>query len=88
MKTVGITKELREKLRNFEDDGESTDEAINRLLDIVEPYMSEDVTFDRGTTNINLSSETMMRIKSFQIREKESYGRILKRALYLYGKHS
>lgn len=81
MTTIKITKKVREDLRVFENDDETVEDAVNRLLDIAEPYLSEDMVFGDGSTNINLSSDTMNRIKSFQVRKNESYGRVLQRAL-------
>lgn len=81
MKTVKIKKDVREDLSYFADDSESVDMAINRLLDLVEEDMDKDFEFGVGTTNINIEETTMKRIKSFQLNPKESYGRILARAL-------
>ena len=83
MTTVKIGKKVREELRVFEKEEESVEDAVNRLLDLAEPYLSEDMVFGDGSTNINLSSETMKRIKSYQVRKNESYGRILQRALII-----
>lgn len=81
MKTVKIKKDVRKDLDYFAEESESVDKAINRLLDLVEGDMDKDFEFGVGTTNINLDESTMRRIKSFQLNPRESYGRIIARAL-------
>lgn len=81
MRTIQIKKNVREDLKHYSYNGESVDEAINRLLDSVEDEMDKDFKFGVGTTNINLNEETMDRIKSFKLNPRESYGRIIARAL-------
>lgn len=81
MTTIKVTREVRELLREYARDGESVQVTVNRLLDDAESCMSEDMVFGGGSTNINVDEATMVRIKSFRVRDGEPYGRILHRAL-------
>ena len=83
MTTIKITNEVRQKLNEFKEDGESVEDTVNRLLDLTESDLNQDMSFGGGSTNINLSNNTMKRIKTFQVRNNESYGRILHRALII-----
>ena len=80
MVTIKITRGVRALLREYSRDGESVDATINRLLDDASDYMSEDMVFGDGSTNVNVSRDTMKRIKSYSVSDNESYGRILNRA--------
>ena len=81
MVTVKIARDVRELLRDYAVDGESVDMTVNRLLDDVEECLNSDVDFGKDSININVSRDTMVRIKSFKVRDDEPYGRILHRAL-------
>ena len=86
MTTIKITREVRLLLEDYKVDGESMEVAVNRLLDEVMDELGTDMVFGGGSTNINVSRDTMRRIKSFSVRDGESYGRILHRALLLSDK--
>ena len=81
MVTITITRDVRELLREYALDGESVEATVNRLLDDTMDYLDSDMVFGNGSVNINLSRNTMKRIKSYKIRDGEPYGRILHRAL-------
>lgn len=86
MVTIKITREVRFLLEEYKADGESMNVTVNRLLDEVEDSMGSDMVLGDGSTNINVDRDTMSRIKSFRVRDNESYGRILHRALLLSDK--
>lgn len=83
MVTVKIKREVKVLLDDFKMIDESMDSAVNRLLDLVEEDMGSDMIFGGGSTNINLSRDTMRRVKDCGVHDRESYGRILHRALIL-----
>jgi len=83
MTTIKITRDVRGLLKEYSMSDETVDDTVNRLLDEVESCMDIDMVFGNGSTNINVSPDTMERIKSFRVNENESYGRILHRALCL-----
>ena len=85
MVTIMINRDVKSLLDEYKDDGESMDEAVNRLLDDVESDLMMQES-NKGSININLSRESMNRIKSYSIRDNEPYGRILFRALLLSDK--
>ena len=76
MVTIKIPREVRILLDEYSVDGESVEDTVNRLLDDV----SDNMVFDGGSININVSRDTMKRIKSYGTSGNESYGRILNRA--------
>lgn len=82
MVTIMINNEIKSLLDLYKVDGESFDDAVNRLLDDVGSDMVIEES-NRGSININVSRDTMKRIKSYGVRDNESYGRILLRALLL-----
>ena len=80
MVTIKIADDIKLLLNEYKLDDESFDDAVNRLLDDVGSDMSMQES-NRGSININVSRDTMKRIKSYRIRDNEPYGRILLRAL-------
>ena len=82
MVTIKIADDVKSLLNEYKLDDESFDDAVNRLLDDVGSDMSMQVS-NRSTININVSRDTMKRIKSFKVRENEPYTWILLRALLL-----
>ena len=78
-----VTRDIRELIRDYARDDETVDQTINRLLDTVHEHMSTNIVNERSSVNINIKRDTMTRIKSFRIRDNESYGNILLRALVL-----
>ena len=85
MVTIMINRDVKSLLDEYKNDKESTDDAVNRLLDEVgsDLMMQES---NNGSININISRDSMARIKSYKIRDNEPYGRILFRALLLTDK--
>ena len=81
MKTIGIKNDVRDELKQFQNENESVVDALNRLFDLVEEDMNKDFKFGVGQTNIGVDEVTMKRIKSYQVTPRESYGRIIARAL-------
>ena len=85
MKTMGIQKDLRDMLSTISKDDETVDATINRILDLVEDGMNEDIDFTRSRrTNINISEDTYDRLVSYRVRENEPLMRVLKRAVVLF----
>ena len=82
MSTIKISKNTRVVLSSLQQDNESVDKIINDLFDNVADGLNDDFTL--GYININLSKETMNRIKSFKAYDSETYEHILLRALNLY----
>lgn len=82
MVTVKVHREVKYLLEEYKNDGESMDAVVNRLLDEVSSDM-DNAESNRSSININLTRDTMERLKSYSIRENEPYGRILHRALLL-----
>lgn len=82
MSTIKIPANTRAVLYEIGEDKESMDRIINRLLDIVEDDLVDD--FIVGYSNINISKDTLVRIKSFKAYDSETYSHILHRALNLY----
>lgn len=81
MVTVKIPVIIRELLREYSVDGESVEDTINRLLDDVSDNMNNSKYSNSNSININISHDTMDRIKSLKITDNESYGKILHRAI-------
>lgn len=82
MVTIMINRDVKSLLDEYKNDKESTDDAVNRLLDEVDSDLKMQ-EYKKGSININISRESMARIKSYKIRDDEPYGRILFRALLL-----
>ena len=80
MRTIKIKRNTRDALRVVASDNESVDKVINRLLDDYGDDL-RNTTFPVGSTNVDVSADTMDRIKSFKLSEHESYDSILNRLL-------
>lgn len=85
MHNIKITRALRKDLYEFSEYDETMDETINRLLDSVEKDLASDEVIE-GFTNINVSKDTMDRIKSFKKSSSDSYDKILSKAINLYNR--
>ncbi len=85
MVTIKVGSMVHKLLSEYKSDDESMEDAVIRLLDCVSDDMDKDMEFGDGSVNINVSRDTMSRIKSYKVRDNESYGRILHRALVLVG---
>lgn len=83
MTTVKITKSLRKDLHEYSHYDETMDDTVNRLLDTVEDDLMNHEEVIEGFTNINLSKDTLERIKSFKKSSSDSYEKILCRAFML-----
>lgn len=82
-RTIKINKDTREMLRELQSDNESVDMTIRRLFDDVNDVM-QDITWVTGKTNIDISDDVAIMIKSYKITEHESFDSILRRALSVY----
>ena len=82
MVTVTIAYDIKSLLNEYKLDDETFDDAVNRLLDDVGSDMNMQES-NKSSINVNVSQDTMERIKSYSIRDNEPYGRILLRALLL-----
>lgn len=78
MKHITIKRELRRKLHDYSEYGESNDETLNRLIeeagDISEVYPAL-----RGSTSIDIKEETDNKLTSMKLDESESYSDIIER---------
>lgn len=78
MKHITIKRELRRKLHDYSEYGETNDEAINRLIheagDISEVYPAL-----RGSTSIDIKNETDNKLVSLKQSASESYSDVLER---------
>ena len=83
-KNVKIHRDTRVALREFQDDKESINDAVNRLLDLVEDDLNDSTRDLYGFTNIELDIRTMERVKSLGLASTESYDSVLRRCLSLY----
>lgn len=81
MHTIKISRKVYVELKKYSEGKESMDKTVNRLLSDVGSELDKDSSDDWGYININLSKSTMECVKSFQLREQESYDSILSRAL-------
>ena len=83
VKNIKIKRDTREILRECQEGKESVDAVINRVLDKVESDMiNSHVLF--GSTNVDVSKDTMERLKCLKVYDHESYDAVLRRALSLY----
>ena len=69
MKTIGVTKDTRKMLESYREDGETLDDAINRLLKSTEPLRK----VDRTITNIKLYDSTLQNLIAYKSYETESH---------------
>ena len=83
MTTVKVTRDVRNLLKNYREGKESVDATVNRLLDLVEEDMGSCNGVYKDTVNINLSKDTMERVKGLRVYKYESYNDILVRVLSL-----
>lgn len=82
MTTIQVTKETREKIREYSDN-ESVDKALNRLLD--ESSISDEEyhrkSRRKSKTNISLSESTFERLKKYKLSDDESHSDTICRLL-------
>ena len=83
MTSVKVTRKVRNGLKKHRKDKESVDATVNRLLDMLDDDIVSCDGVYKDNTNINLSKDTMMRIKQFRAYKYESYNDILARILSL-----
>ena len=84
IRRVKVKRVTREILRSHQLKGESVDDAVNRILDVVIDDLGDDSLFISGHTSIDLDDSTMERLKSSSIYMNEPYDNIIARALSLY----
>ena len=78
MKTIGITMEIKGKLEDERKDSESFNDILQRLIencDDIESY----VPCER--TNIKVSEDTLVKLRSLRQSSKESYGSVITRLI-------
>lgn len=84
MKTMTITKELREGIREQARGNEPVDKTVRRILRNVHKDMGTDFDFSRSQrTNIAVSEDTYKKLEKYKLHEKEPINRVLKRAVVL-----
>ena len=81
MKTIGVNKGTRDLIEDVAYDGESVDETLNRLMDIMD---KEVMYLDPARTNINMSDETYERLKSFRMYPSETNMSLIYRLITHY----
>lgn len=79
MTTVNVTKYVRNLIGEYQD-GESVDEALNRLMDSIEQPVQSEV-MDLGKTNIVLSQNTFNRLLKYKLSPNESHSDTILRLL-------
>lgn len=83
MTSVKVTRKVRNGLKKHRKDKESVDTTVNRLLDLLDDDIISCDGVYKDNTNINLSKNTMERVKGFRAYKYESYNDILARILSL-----
>lgn len=82
MKSIKITHELKNELKEYPDEKMNYDAIINRLIHEVSDYMPI-VNDNSNAINIGLHEDTMNKLKSYRLSKGESYENILIRMLLL-----
>lgn len=80
MKSIKITHQLRDILREYPDEKMNYDAIINRLIHEVSDYMPI-VGEDTTSVNISVHEDTMDKLKAYKLSNGESYENILIRML-------
>ena len=80
MKTIKITKDVREMIRLFSEEDETVDDTLNRLFDLFEPS-DQIYGKDCGITNVSIDEATLDRLKSYKMTIKESHSDTILRLL-------
>ena len=78
MTTIGITKQIKEKLEDERKENETMNDIIMRLIDScenIEPYVPVE------QTNIKVSENTLHKLRALRQSPKESYGSVIVRLL-------
>lgn len=74
MKTVQVSKTVRNMIEDYKEDGESIDKAINRLIDSSDPLEFE----DKGKTNVRVNEATLKRLKRYKSYPLQSHSDTIK----------
>ena len=79
MKTIKITRRVREMIDDFSED-ETVNDSINRLLDLFEPSVQ---VYESGkeSTNIALDEATLERLKQYKLTTSENHSDTILRLL-------
>lgn len=80
MKTIGISKNIRDLIRSNADEGETINDTIARLLDNAENLQPYDANKKSNRTNISISEENFNRLQDLKS-DKESYNSVIQRLI-------
>ena len=80
MTTIRITKESRDKLKQY---GNTLDESLNKLLDASDEIDQEEAT---DMTNIRITEDTFNRLMKYKLSPNESHADTVFRLLYIFEK--
>lgn len=78
MTTIGITKQIKEKLEDERKENETMNDIIVRLIDScddIESYVPVE------QTNIKVSEDTLHKLRTLRQSPRESYGSVITRLL-------
>lgn len=84
MKTIGITKETRQMIREFSDDGESVNDTVTRLLKDAEVRDNSELS---KRTNIKITEDNLEKLKGLKSYPSEPVSNVVQRLLYEKLKH-
>lgn len=81
-KTIKIKQSAKEIFKDFQEDSESANDSVNRLLDNVQDIMPQGNP--ERVSNISVHPETVDRLKQFKLYKGEPLQDVLLRAISLY----